>query len=64
MNKDADVSSKEEIKMQLANLKKPDEPVLKRYKTNDSTVPKLQELFSQNPHGLLVLRDELVGLFA
>jgi len=39
-------------------------PVLKRFKTNDCTVPKLQELLSQNPRGLLVLRDELVGLLS
>lgn len=64
MSQGADLPSKEEIRIQLANLKKPEEPILKRYKTNDSTVPKLQELLSQNPHGLLVVRDEIVGLFA
>jgi putative DNA primase/helicase len=42
----------------------PDAPVLRRYKTNDSTVEKLGELLRQNPAGLLVLRDELVGLIA
>jgi phage/plasmid primase-like uncharacterized protein len=39
-------------------------PVLRRYKTNDSTVEKLGELLRDNPAGLLVLRDELVGLIA
>ncbi|MEW5864184.1 MAG: DUF3987 domain-containing protein [Pseudomonadota bacterium] len=39
-------------------------PVLRRYKTNDSTVEKLGELLRENPAGLLVLRDELVGLIA
>ena len=39
----------------------PEEPILKRYSTSDSTVPKLQELMSCNPQGLFVLRDELHG---
>lgn len=39
-------------------------PVLRRYKTNDSTVEKLGELLRDNPVGLLVMRDELVGLLA
>jgi putative DNA primase/helicase len=42
----------------------PDAPALRRYKTNDSTVEKLGELLRENPAGLLVLRDELVGLIA
>ncbi len=42
----------------------PDAPTLHRYKTNDSTVEKLGELLRENPAGLLVLRDELVGLIA
>ena len=42
----------------------PTGPTLRRYKTNDSTIEKLGELLRENPHGLLVLRDELVGLLA
>ena len=42
----------------------PVEPTLRRYKTNDSTVEKLGELLRENAAGLLVLRDELVGLIA
>jgi hypothetical protein len=42
----------------------PNAPTLRRYKTNDSTVEKLGELLRENPSGLLVLRDELVGLIA
>lgn len=42
----------------------PASPVLRRYKTNDSTVEKLGELLRDNPNGLLVMRDELVGLIA
>jgi putative DNA primase/helicase len=42
----------------------PDTATLRRYKTNDTTVEKLGELLRENPAGLLVLRDELVGLIA
>jgi hypothetical protein len=42
----------------------PGAPVLQRYKTNDSTIEKLGELLRENPTGLLMLRDELVGLLA
>ena len=42
----------------------PEEPIMKRYSTSDSTVPKLQELMSSNPQGILVLRDELHGFLA
>jgi putative DNA primase/helicase len=36
-------------------------PVEKRYIVNDPTVEKLGELLNQNPRGLLLFRDELVG---
>ncbi len=39
-------------------------PMLRRYKTNDSTVAKLGELEQANPNGILVLRDELIGLLS
>ena len=42
----------------------PGKPTLRRFKTNDTTVEKLGELLSENPTGLLVMRDELVGLIA
>ncbi|WP_428419295.1 YfjI family protein [Parachlamydia sp.] len=42
----------------------PIEPKLRRYKSNDTTVEKLGELLKDNPAGMLVLRDELVGLIA
>ena len=37
------------------------EPVCRRYETNDPTVEKLGVLLSENPTGLLLFRDELVG---
>jgi hypothetical protein len=36
-------------------------PVERRYIVNDPTVEKLGELLNQNPRGLLLFRDELVG---
>jgi phage/plasmid primase-like uncharacterized protein len=42
----------------------PQPPTQRRYKTNDTTAEKLGELLRENPTGLLVLRDELVGLIA
>lgn len=42
----------------------PKEPTAKRYRTNDGTTEKLGELLRSNPNGLLVQRDELVGLVA
>jgi hypothetical protein len=42
----------------------PPAPAARRYKTNDSTIEKLGELLCENRTGILVLRDELVGLLA
>ena len=39
-------------------------PVMRRYIANDSTYQKLGELLSQTNNGLLVERDELIGLLA
>jgi hypothetical protein len=39
-----------------------EEPVLRRYSTNDSSYQMLGELLRQNPNGLMVLKDELMGL--
>jgi putative DNA primase/helicase len=39
------------------------EPTERRYVVNDPTVEKLGELLNQNPRGLLLFRDELVGWF-
>jgi hypothetical protein len=50
------------IKQELNELKVPKAPVYKRYQTNDATFKKLHELLSQNSRGLLLFRDELIGL--
>jgi len=39
-----------------------EEPVRHRFLLNDSTVEKLGEILNQNPNGVTVYRDELVGL--
>lgn len=39
----------------------PVEPAYVRYKVSDTTVEKMQEILSQNPKGVLVYRDELMG---
>jgi hypothetical protein len=36
-------------------------PICRRYEVNDSTIQKLGELLAENPIGLLLVRDELVG---
>jgi hypothetical protein len=52
------------LKEKLMQSKEPAKPIWKRYKTNDATIEKLSELLAQNPRGLLLYRDELVGLLS
>src|SRR3990167_2253010 len=59
----SDAFGQEAAKEKLRNLKEPQEPNCKRYITNDTTIEKMHELLSRNPRGLLLFRDELVGLF-
>lgn len=49
---------------ELDNLIQPVEPKERRFKTTDVTVEKLTELLKDNKRGLLIYRDELVGLLA
>ena len=42
----------------------PTPPQQRRFKTNDATIEKLGDMLVSNPLGMLVLRDELPGLFA
>ena len=53
-----------DLKSMYADLKPPDPPVWRRYKTNDATIEKISELLAVNPRGLLIFRDELIGLLA
>jgi hypothetical protein len=56
-----DRSKLEEIACRSQDTEGPEEPVLKRYKTEDATVEKISELLLENPRGILVHRDELSG---
>lgn len=38
-------------------------PTRRRYMTSDVTIEKLGELLRDNPNGILIMRDELAGLF-
>lgn len=64
--KDAKKGDLDSIAQELMDHRQqaPGAPVLRRYKSNDTTVEKLGELLRENQAGLLVLRDELVGLIA
>lgn len=46
----------------VLNEAEPEAPTRGRYIVNDATYEKLGELMSQNPHGLMVVRDEMKGL--
>jgi hypothetical protein len=56
--------SMETIKKEMLELEELEKPVMTRYKSNDATIEKLSELLNENPNGLLLFRDELVGLLA
>jgi len=53
---------KEILTEQFRAMEEPKKPTRRRYKTNDATVEKLGELLNENPRGLLIFRDELIGL--
>ncbi len=46
----------------LLAIEKAEEPTLRRYIANDTTVAALGELLRHNPNGFLVYRDEMVSL--
>jgi len=52
----------DELRNALTDLAEPAAPVRRRYKTNDSTIEKIGELLNDSPRGMLLFRDELVGL--
>jgi hypothetical protein len=54
--------SLDDIKTQFLKLEEPPPPTWLRFKTNDATIEKMAELLQQNPRGILLFRDELIGL--
>jgi hypothetical protein len=48
----------------LQGLAAPEEPHVRRFKSNDATVEKLGDLLTHNPAGMFVFRDELIGLLS
>ncbi len=50
-----------DLKAKSLALKQPALPVCRRYRTNDATIEKMSELLQENPRGIFVFRDELIG---
>jgi len=48
----------------MLNEGEPEPPTRGRYIVNDATYEKLGELLEQNPHGLMIVRDEMKGLLS
>lgn len=48
----------------LKSLQPPEEPHARRFRTNDATIEKIGDILSKSPDGILVFRDELVGLLS
>jgi hypothetical protein len=59
--KSGDRSKLDEIARRSQDTEVPEEPILRRYKTEDATVEKISEILLENPQGILVHRDELSG---
>lgn len=54
--------NKDDFLAELNAIEEPEPPTQKRLMVNDVTSEKLASLLAENPHGLLVYRDELIGL--
>lgn len=52
----------ESIQDELKSLTRPEKPKRRRYTVNDATVEALGEILAENPNGVIVERDELMGL--
>ena len=52
----------EDVEREMKEVEKPYAPLCKRFKTNDATIEKMTELLEQNPRGMMLFRDELMGL--
>lgn len=54
----------EQAMRDMSDLQPPEKPHSRRFRSNDTTVPKLGDLLATNPAGMLVFRDELIGLLS
>jgi len=63
IRKNISETPKDEFLKRLESLKEPEPPTLKRYFVNDATPEKLLAMLADNHQGVLVTRDELVGVF-
>ena len=52
----------EDVEREMKEVEKPYAPLCKRFKTKDATIEKMTELLEQNPRGMMLFRDELMGL--
>lgn len=52
-----------EARAKCADLDNEAPPTRRRYQTQDGTTEKIGELLNQNPRGILINRDELIGWF-
>ncbi|MBS0271178.1 MAG: DUF3987 domain-containing protein [Proteobacteria bacterium] len=59
---ESDMFAMNVAKEKLRSLQEPKQSQCKRYCTNDVTIEKMHELLSHNDRGLLIFRDELMGL--
>lgn len=48
----------------MKSMVAPSKPLMRRFRTNDGTIEKIGDLLTTNPNGLLVYRDELMGLLS
>jgi hypothetical protein len=58
----AKVTREQMVQQILEGEAEPEEPKRRRFVTNDATVEKLGEILRDNPNGVLINRDELMGL--
>ena len=61
--KTGDNDAIEQAKIKLADLNREAPATRRRYQTQDGTTEKIGELLNQNPRGMLINRDELIGWF-
>ena len=63
-SKDKPTKNMQDLEIEYAAMVEPEAPGAKRFIAKDATIERLGELLRDNPRGLLVFRDELMGLLA